>query len=168
MSCNSSKDCESSWAKNAKQNTVSPIWYRTTKADIHWLCLVWDSGSCSSACSSLWNIGQVIYLLKICIFNYILEHSTMGSCRNILFVFQLPCNQMALRKAMLLGFLCLTAQRMSLLSLDASTQDWQITTLNPIYTPHELSHQLNASKEKYLVTKFETLDKVSSKYKFAW
>ena len=42
-----------------------------------------------------------------------------------------------------------------------------ITTLNPIYTPHELSLQINASKAKCLVTSYETLDKVSSKYKFA-
>ena len=36
-----------------------------------------------------------------------------------------------------------------------------ITTMNPIYTPHELAHQLNASKAKVLVTSYELLDKVT-------
>ena len=39
-----------------------------------------------------------------------------------------------------------------------------ITTLNPIYTLHELSHQLKASNAACLITSYDTLDKVSSKH----
>ena len=70
------------------------------------------------------------------------------------------------KKGDVIGFLLPNCLKYAVVVLGSLHAGLTITTLNPIYTPHELSHQLKASNAICLITSYDTLDKVGSKHVF--